>query len=386
MPRLFFGNFDFEHQLAEPKGWRTPTNVKRLLAERATAWIALAETGDFVWTPEEISNSFWEELAGAGLPHVHGICDVTKLPAEKVALAPWGWSPQAEAQFGKPRVRGGGGDVQMTRPEFEVVRLGNSRAWSFEVEQSLGVALPGAARVERFDEFAETVTRSARHFDEKPDNHAWVIKANYGMAGRERILGRGRQLTEAQQNWLQRRLVADKVVFFEPWLRVVAEVGLQFEVPTSGQEDARLIGVTPLICDSRGSFRGSGISSASTVSPDWLSAVETGLHVTRQLQQLGYFGPVGIDAAIYEDACGKRITRPLQDINVRFTMGRLALGFRRVLRPGESAVWWHVAREQDLPRDWPPGARVIRTSPPVVGNQPTQHRSLLVIQSSKFRL
>ncbi|OYW15327.1 MAG: hypothetical protein B7Z55_15100, partial [Planctomycetales bacterium 12-60-4] len=48
-----------------------------------------------------------------------------------------------------------------------------------------------------------------------------------------------------------------------------------------------------------------------------------------ELQAAGYFGPVGIDAMWYRDANGKLACRPLQDINARWTMGRLALGWRR---------------------------------------------------------
>jgi hypothetical protein len=36
------------------------------------------------------------------------------------------------------------------------------------------------------------------------------------------------------------------------------------------------------------------------------------------------------------------------DINARWTMGRLSLGWRKHLRPGESGLWWHVKPGEDL--------------------------------------
>jgi len=42
-PRLFFGNFDFEHRLAEPSS-EPSAKLKRLNAELAVAWLSIAET------------------------------------------------------------------------------------------------------------------------------------------------------------------------------------------------------------------------------------------------------------------------------------------------------------------------------------------------------
>ena len=363
MRRLFLGNFHFESELAAARGWNPAASLLRMSAERAPSWIALAEEGDLIWTPEPIADSFWESLATQGLPRV---CSLSEPPQEEFELVPWGWSLRARKFGGRT-----------PQPSDEAVELGNSREWSYELERQLGIALPGAARIERIEEVADVVRRSASQFGESESEHAWVIKANFGMAARERVLGRGPTLTTANERWLQRRLQSDGAVFFEPWLRRRAEVGIQWTLPKSGHGQPELHGITPLLTDKQGGYRGSEFSLDATVPTEWQRAVDVTQQAALRLQQLGYFGPLGIDAAIYEDSTGRALARPLQDINARYTMGRLALGFRRLLRPGERGVWQHGRREELS------GAvtREIDLTPPLIGGAPPLHTSRVWIHS-----
>lgn len=366
MRRVFMGNFYFESELAAARGWHPSAALRRMSDERVPSWIAIAEDDDLIWTPEQIADSFWESLAARGLPRVRGLTSSTE-PLEEFELVPWGWSWRARL-FGR----------QTPQPSDESVRQGNSREWSFELERQLGVALPGAARIERLEQLADVVRRSASQFDEQESEHAWVIKANFSMAARERVLGRGPKLTATSERWLRRRLEFDGAVFFEPWLRRRAEAGIQWSLPKPGFGQPKLQGITPLLTDKQGGYRGSEFSLDATVPAEWQRAVEATEKAARQLQQIGYFGPLGIDAAIHETSTGQTLLRPLQDINARYTMGRLALGFRKLLRPGEQGVWQHGPRAE-LPDAM---TREIDLTPPLIGDKPPMHTSRVLMRSS----
>ncbi len=368
MPRLFVGNFDFEHELAASSGWNPPAALRRMLAERVVSWISLVDDGDLIWTPELIPDEFWESLAKQSLPRVSGVVDLNSVAVNVREVVPWGWSASSRAI--------GGSTAQ---PSDTSVRQGNSRTWSFMVEHELGVALSGAARLEQIEGFVDAVSRSASAFGESVADHAWVIKANFGMAARERLLGRGVTLTLAQRNWLSRRLAADGAVFFEPWLRRRAEVGIQWTLPPLGEGEPKLEGLSPLLCDSQGGYRGSEFSLDASIPHEWQLAVEVCEQAAKRLQTLGYWGPLGIDAAIYEDAAGALLVRPLQDINARYTMGRLALGFRRLLRGNERGVWRHGRSEELLPPTAVEVVREVDLTPPLVGDRPPTHGSRLWI-------
>lgn len=374
MPRFFVGNFHFEHELAAPSGWKPSAALQRMSAERVVSWIPLADDGDMIWTPEPIPDEFWESLTKYGLPRVRGILELDPKATSTSEIVPWGWSEWTRA-IGR----------QTASPSDESVRRGNSRLWSFALEQELGVALPGAARLERIDDFAATVSRSANEFGEPAAEHGWVVKANFGMAGRERLLGRGPNLTSAQESWLIRRLDAEGAVFFEPWLRRRTEAGLQWTIPSLGQGEPKWEGLTPLLCDAQGGYRGSEFSLDTRIPHEWQHAIEISEQAAQRLQSLGYFGPLGIDAAIYEDVSGISHVRPLQDINARHAMGRLALGFRRLLSGDERGIWRHGRCEELPPHTSIEIVREIDLTPPIVGDRPPMHGSRLTICRTGFQ-
>lgn len=215
------------------------------------------------------------------------------------------------------------------------------------------------------------------------------------MSARERILGRGSELSEQTISWVQKRIAANGCVFFEPWVERVAEVGLQFTVPPTGAPI--LEGITPLLTDSIGSYLGSRIAPEPAPDGCWLPAIEIGLRLAAQAQEMGYFGPLGIDAVRYRDSSREIRLRPLQDVNARFTMGRISLGLRRLLNPGEAASWLHVrpsSTTNSSPHSWydqlvrglPESVRAIPTSPFLLAERPIAHGTLLVVATNSAEL
>ena len=391
MPRLFYGNFDFEHRLADA-GNEPSQALKRLNAELASSWLAIADDGDLIWTPSPIDTQFWVEAVQNQLPNVIPITSLAHVPRQ-TELIPWGWSDEVR----KWGTRSG---WQMNAPTDEAIRWANSRATSAELEQRWSVGLPDAARIESVEQFQTALPRLLA------SNERWVVKALFSMSARERILGRG-PATAAEMNWIRRRILAQGVVFLEPWVERIEEIGMQFDVPATGSP--RLMGVTPMRVDERGQYAGSmfsqdhsqdhsedhpedqpGNSSDSQWDHhDWAAAITVGLRAAETLQAQGYFGPLGIDAMSYRDSTGARQIRPLQDINARWTMGRLSLGWRRLLRLYEHGVWVHGAREHGVQQKDEESTgdesiheeevtRTIRTSPLFVGGIPCRHQSRLI--------
>lgn len=354
MPRLLLGNFDFEWSLAHPQQ-RPPEALRRLNAELSTTWLAAADPEDVLWMPEEVEAEFWMRLAAAlpwRLPRVIGRLDAA--PADVTAM-PWGWT---DSLLQDCRAAG---LVVPAHPPIEVVRYVNSRRCSLALEQELGCGLRRAQWMTAVDPSV-----LAAH-------PQWVIKADLSNSARERLLGRGAELSPRDRAWLEARLARDGGAAWEPWVEIVEEAGLQWEIPPSGEP--QFIGVTPLRTDAHGHYRGSDFSDA-TAGARWADAVEPARAAARRIQAAGYFGPLGIDACRYRDTDGSLRLRPLMDVNARWTMGRLSLGWRRLLQPGERGVWRHGPPQARL-RD---GAstvtaaptRVIETSPPLLGGRPTR--------------
>jgi hypothetical protein len=143
----------------------------------------------------------------------------------------------------------------------------------------------------------------------------------------------------------------------------IDEAGLQWTVPKTGAPI--LEGVTTLLTDVLGQYEGSVFGLTGEALARWESAIESTRRAVEELAQLGYFGPVGIDALRYRDANGDERIRALQDINARWTMGRLALGWQRIMTHG---TWRHGTIAEFRERGQIVNG-IVRTSPETVGNR-----------------
>jgi hypothetical protein len=85
------------------------------------------------------------------------------------------------------------------------------------------------------------------------------------------------------------------------------------------------------------------------------------------MQSEGYYGPVGIDAMQYKDDAGEVRMRVIQDVNARWTMGRLAAAWRRYLPPNVPARWLLSADAAD---DQVAPAHRLATSPTILDGSP----------------
>jgi hypothetical protein len=376
---LLFGNFDFEHQLGPSRPRTLPAAIQRINAELAFALVTLAQPGDSVWSPEPPDPDYARHLAAIGLPDVRFVSDASLVP-EGTNVLPWGWSARVR-QWG---ARNG---WRCEGPDLDAVATANSRAFSSALEQEWNVGLPHARSIRTLQELNDAVAESTPHAP------GWVVKANFGMSARERILGRGATATSQAVQWVQKRFAENEAVYFEPWVERIEEVGVQFTIPKEGEP--LLEGITPLLTDHLGTYRGSRFRGACCQLArldEFTPVLEIATQAARRIQQLGYFGPLGIDAMRYRTEEGEVRWRPLQDINARLTMGRLALGLKRIVPESQHASWLHLPRSKSNSEsaDWPSieshsphsGTRIRRTSPMIVGGQRSSRISYLCTAST----
>lgn len=343
MPRIFLGNFDFEHDLAGAPTSRDDRQLAEINRRLSRCWEPLLAPQDLV---------AWLEPGGVITlidPSTDEAVSSVKL-APDTNLCPWGWSPSAFDVSEKL-------NCVIDAPDVEIVRRVNRRSFRFQLEQELGVLPVGSALIRDLADLHQAL-------EDFSSSDKWVIKAEFGMSGRERILGRGTELSEAARNWIARQLRTGSALVFEPWLNSIREAGILFEIPR--ETSPQFLGVAQLLTDASGTYRGSRFGDSSD-STGWEPAVETGFEVARILQGIGYFGPLGIDAMEYETQAGGRQLRVLQDLNARLTMGRLALAWKEHLAPHECASWVSAKKIIDTERlfsssNWPAGVRIVSRS------------------------
>ncbi len=380
MPRILYGNFDFEHQLTGAPPPSPGSRLARINAELSPALAALAEEGDRLLCPGAFDAVHLDHLADLGIPRPKLLSESDTLPAG-AELVPWGWSEVALKLAATS-------NLVAQHPPLDAVKLANCRRFAQTIEADWNCGLDGAAVIGDLEELAAAVRCSVAY------SPRWVLKARFGMSGRERHLGSGGQLDEQAANWAKKRLERDGVIVLEPWVQRIAEAGLQFEIPRQGAP--QLLGITPQLCDEAGHYHGNRMTIPEGEIADWQPAVETARRLAEHLQKTGYFGPLGIDAMRYCAADGGERLRPLQDVNARYTMGRLALGFRRLLSSHEVGTWLHCSTKRaggswetlvdQIKNDLPSGCRVVPTSPLRIDGQPPHLVHLILAAPSENEL
>src|SRR5690606_13053877 len=145
---------------------------RRLNADLACVWCAIAREGDFVRLPAAIEPGFFEHLASHGLPALNPVFDGDRRAAfaDAAQVVPWGWTDDVRRWADRRR-------LPCSAPPQEVVARANSRLFSTELELELtGANPPGTAIVHSFDDLARALAGLRSHRDR------WVVKANFGMS------------------------------------------------------------------------------------------------------------------------------------------------------------------------------------------------------------
>jgi len=397
MPRIFYGNFDFEHELAATS-YNRSKQLERLNAELSTHLLAFADDGDRLFYGGDGLADFLTDAATAGFPDVQAV-ELLSQPTPDAELVPWGWSGAA-ISFGASL--GWGYDS----PDPGVVASVNSRTFSFEAEQRLDSAIPGAVEIDSIETLEVAIKKAADIWNCSGEEFDWLLKAEFGMSGRERVSGGGAQLEDSQAGWIRRRLNSGDRLYFEPRVEPLCELSSQWLVPKSDSggglsTEPDLIGTTQLLVDRAGQYLGSILVNQSGTDLPSIADSEFSLSreslnqilcdarsVAKATQQSGYHGPIGIDSMVYRGLDGQPAARPIQDVNARLTMGRIALEWFRRFAKTDRPAWllvpdaWLIERGIAAALDNP---AVRLTSPRVVAGQTVGRVGVLIDDQDDWR-
>ncbi len=332
-PRLWHVNADFEAEWAALARGRRYAPAERfaarshLLAYNLLKY--LLRPGDGLLTPRGWFPSLAATAVAAGVELVP-----LDRPGDQSArlFTPWGWTPTVLAV-------GARAGAKLSPPPLDVVGRVNSKAYSHALERELGIADARARLVASEGELAAQLAQACPRADD-----LWVVKHPYGVAGRERALGRGPVAPPAAAAWCRRRFAAGDALLFEPWRPAVREYGVCGLIDAAGA--ATLLGVSRPVMNGAGTLIGYELTPAPAPEIVW----RVGAQVGARLAAAGYRGPWGCDAL--EHAGG---WRPLLEINARWTVGFLALAV--AARLPEARCRWRLEAPPKAPAPAPPPAR-----------------------------
>jgi hypothetical protein len=392
---IYLPNLMFEDEL-ENSGRQLSAEPRRLVAELASVMGLLGTISEISETPHSLNHTVLVEPNSvpqglpAALSHLRfepltesNLRTLRFIGDRDLTLVPWGWSQSAVAIQRQLQ-------PSAPVPDPVSIRFVNSREFHarFDVFQSLSDANGATHPMGQLCRSLHDVVESLELFASRCYDR-WVIKSNYSQAARNRLLGRGLTLDTPQKNWLTLRFAKDEPVYAEPWCERLAECGLQFWVPPKSEErlHVQFKGAAEMLTDAVGRYRGSIVSHSSQTAW-WTAAVARCQAIAEHARTLGFFGPAGMDCMLFRHPLsGEPQLRFCHDINGRYTMGRVALSLQRWLGPDETGFWCHASAKthssgHNLFNNLDvKGVRIVPTSPSMIGSQPPDLQTALMISA-----
>ena len=251
-------------------------------------------------------------------------------------LRPWAWSPDASNLL-KPLAAEVSPSVAWQWRE-PLAPLCFSKEIGIELERRLGLEEESGTVCRNVDQAMQEI---ARHLE----TGQALVKAVHACAGRGHLRVNHESKDADTRLWLERTLAAHHAVVVEPWLDRVADFSALYEMDVTG--NANLIGLTVMDNDAAGRFLG------NRVGPKWGSLLEPEVAAFLFKQGIlefvesqapsaltdllpGYVGPLGIDLMVHRRADGTLALKHVVELNVRLTMGRIALELLKKSTPQRS--------------------------------------------------
>lgn len=285
---LHIANTNFEAELAANR----PTTVAALIQSHPIFMqlqflpLLYAEPGDGIAVTHAPSPFF---------PGCH-LLEENHFPYERVES--WGASPSIAIWAEKK--------LAYAMPDWEVVKLVNSKAFSFSQSEKL----PGGALVHSMDELEKW-----EHLTKGPK----VLKSCFGVSGKGHLF----LPSPHMQKFAEQEFKAGRPIIAESWVERKLDFSTQWMIHPDQKID--YLGATICINDQRGQYNSNRVGDLPLLFGKYFPFLEQHQEkvfpILQKMGALGYFGNVGIDAMIW----GDDKLQPVVEINARKTMGWIAL-------------------------------------------------------------
>lgn len=349
---LHFFNPGYEAALLlEQPDYTPPANVQRMQRELAFLPLWYGEPGDYVWVEEAIDPDF------PGLPDNFPARPTLLTPAlwadpafslPPLQATPWGLSPQTIRFF---RTLAAVEHRTLYIPEWKEnyrTLIGRQTAAHCleQMRQRTDYLLP------QTPVFLCSVAEVENYLQAHPDI-PFVLKMPYSSSGRG-LLRVDHPLPAKEKEWLTGALRKQGTVSLEPRLRKEKDFALEFYITPEGKAEYK--GLSVFLTEGWKTYGGNRLAPEERLTEEitrhsGTAAFHTLKEITRQVveETFGgeYTGYLGVDMLLYTDAAGRCLIHPCVEINMRYTMGMLAIRlFERLIHP-QATAHFRITYEKD---------------------------------------
>ena len=331
MPKLHYFNPGSEDPVWSGNIHLTPSaNVQRMFTDLSCIPLWYASQDDLVWTEDPKAVSYSEEMhmIFPNLPQIFST-ETMKKPEEypQLEAAPWGLSPHSLYQFKLLRKKK---NLPLSITTWkERYRTLTGRRMAKCVFNRLKELLPGVnmPKAPEFVCFFADVERLAHN-----SRYPLILKKPFSSSGRGLHWLRGPKLNDKDMKWINGALNKQGEVSVERAQNKLIDFAMEFESDGNGKVAYR--GLSVFGTQDNGAYIGNVIGSeafrqslllqygSKEVLEMYKNALETALS---EYYGSHYAGPLGVDMLIYAGPNNQPMVHPCVEINMRRTMGMLAL-------------------------------------------------------------
>ena len=330
-----------------------PVNVQIMRRDLAALPMWYAEPGDWVWCEEEVEPML-KDLLPADI-HPFGQVMTTKNLMQQLTTGtvcraqPWGLSP--DSLYGMAQLaQQVAGEVRGTDWTADYRRL-TGRQTAAVCLCRLCTLLPNVEwpQVPTFcSSLAEVRTCII------PGKGPYVLKTPFSSSGRG-LLWCAEGLAEKEKAWVQGAIRKQGAISVERGLDKVLDFAMEFQVEETGE--VRYEGLSLFETAERGAYMGNRLASETLLRQTLLNYVEESLfeQVKQTLSVLlkeqyapYYQGYIGVDMLIYRTETGAFAWHPCVEINMRYTMGLVALRLAQRLLAEQASGLFQITYHKEV--------------------------------------
>lgn len=334
MSTLHLFNPSHDEALAANSAYYYPTKAARTLAADLSALPAWwAQPGDSVLIPQEV------ELPTAvfcrkEVRFVHP-SDLKKGIANEItAIAPWGWDPLLIHQLQQMGID----EKQLpTEEKMNIMRQLSSRETAVQLLRKVREDLPQTVGESFWATSEEETWQIAARYN------AVMFKAPWSCSGRG-VFPAQADAPESIRKRVARILREQKGIEIEPLYDRVSDFALEF---WADSEKVSYVGLSVFATTDVGAYTGNLVGNNEVLLAQLPEEIRNDLpqvihSLTNHLQTLllhHYEGPLGIDLMCVRNGEGNLCLHPCVEINLRNTMGQVALHCNALLPNGKSGIY-----------------------------------------------
>ena len=322
-----------------------PTNVQVMRRDLCALPLWYAERGDLVWCTQVVFPASYADLPLSIRPLAAALTNEGLYQQlETVAIwkaCPWGLSPDSLYQF-KTLAKSVKTTLKDTEWKADYRRLTGRQAAAVCLDR-LRKELPSVEwpQAPIFCSSLEEVNACIT-----PGEGPYLLKTPFSSSGRG-LLWCTNALSEKEMAWAEGAIRKQGEVSVERGLNKVLDFAMEFQVNDAGEVCYE--GLSLFETAERGAYLGNRLASEAILRQAILSYVNESLfeQVRQLLQQLlkelyapFYQGYIGVDMLIYRTESGAYAWHPCVEINMRYTMGLVALRLtQRLLAPEATGIF-----------------------------------------------